>query len=112
MTGSEYSNRHRETGQRIRRLRESTGLSQERFAPRVGITRRHLIRLENGEHRPSRELAARIEEAAQDATGEPSGRILDEDDDASAALHRDPEFLEAVLVLLERAGIAERVIRR
>lgn len=35
-------------------------ISQERLALAVGITRRHMIRIENGEHRPSPELRDRI----------------------------------------------------
>lgn len=34
--------------------------SQERLAEAVGVTRRHLIRIENGEHRPRPHLRDRI----------------------------------------------------
>lgn len=58
--------RHSEIGQRIKRSRKRTGLSLEKFAPLVGISRRHLIRLENGENRPRRDLADRIERVCAD----------------------------------------------
>ena len=67
-------------GARIREARLRRGFSQERFAPVIGITRRHLIRLENGEHHPSAELRDRIAEH----TGEPAASFsLDEDDEES-----------------------------
>jgi transcriptional regulator with XRE-family HTH domain len=69
-----------EVGARIRRARKSKGFSQERFAPLIGITRRHLIRLENGEHHPSPELRERLAEH----TGEAAAHFsLDEDDEES-----------------------------
>jgi DNA-binding XRE family transcriptional regulator len=46
-------------------------LSQEKFAPLVGITRRHLIRLEKGENRPGRDLALRIEQVVSERTCKP-----------------------------------------
>lgn len=51
-----------EVGAQIKRARKQTGLSQERFAPRIGTTRRHLIKLENGEHRPGPALQGAIEQ--------------------------------------------------
>lgn len=35
-------------------------VSQERLADALGITRRHMIRLENGEHRPSVDIRDKI----------------------------------------------------
>jgi len=93
-------NRHHEIGARIRRLRLSTGISQERFAPRIGITRRHLVRLENGEHRPGRELAARIEQVVEEITGKPPReRVLpdDEEDESDQMIALD------LLTVLRRA---------
>jgi transcriptional regulator with XRE-family HTH domain len=66
-----HPNRHSGIGSRIRRLRLRTGLSQEKFAPLVGVTRRHLIRLEKGENRPGRDLAERIEQVVAERTGKP-----------------------------------------
>ena len=103
-------NRHSGTAVRIKQLRLSTGLSQERFAPHVGITRRHLIRLENGEHRPQRQLAARIEAVVEELTGAPVREHIlgdeDEDEDASTmALARE---LHAVVGRLVEARLAQR----
>jgi transcriptional regulator with XRE-family HTH domain len=54
--------RFRDNGAKIRQARKLTGLSQENFAPLIGTGRRHMIKLENGEHRPSGELRDRIVE--------------------------------------------------
>lgn len=54
--------RYPENGQKIRRARKLTGLSQDNFAPAVKTTRRHLMRLERGQHRPSGTLRDRIVE--------------------------------------------------
>lgn len=54
--------RFRDNGRKIRHARQLTGLSQENFAPLIGTGRRHMIKLENGEHRPSGELRDRIVE--------------------------------------------------
>ena len=44
------------------RMRAVPRISQENLALAVGITRRHMIRIENGEHRPLPELRDRIAE--------------------------------------------------
>lgn len=54
---------HAALGAQIRSAREASGFSQEAFAPLVGITRRHLMRLERGKHMPSDALLRRIAEA-------------------------------------------------
>lgn len=64
--------------------RRRTGLSQETFAADIGITRRHQIRLENGEHRPTVEVLSRIADRAgvdADSFGYPV------DDDEEESLH-------------------------
>lgn len=73
-------------GRKLRAARNLTRLSQENFAPEVGTTRRHLIRLENGEHRPSSDLLGRIAERtgeSADSFGYPS----DDDEEADQAMH-------------------------
>ena len=54
--------RYPESGSALRAARRSRlpSISQERLAEAVGITRRHMIRLENGEHRPSGDLRDKI----------------------------------------------------
>src|SRR5581483_5122553 len=64
-----------ELGGRIARARHGTGLSQERFAPEVGLTRRHLIRLENGEH----QVSARVAERIASFTGVPASEFRTEE---------------------------------
>jgi transcriptional regulator with XRE-family HTH domain len=56
--------RSRPLHERIVWARKQQGISQERFAELIGTTRRHMIRIEKGTHRPRRELLARIAEAA------------------------------------------------
>jgi transcriptional regulator with XRE-family HTH domain len=73
--------RFAELGARIRRARKRTGISQEKLAPLVGTTRRHLIRLENGEHQASKPLASRL--AA--ALGEDAAQFRNGDDDDEEA---------------------------
>ncbi len=88
-------------GARIEKARKRTGLSQERFAPVVGTTRRHMIRLENGEHRPSGELLARIAEQ----TGQPAESFgYPSDEDEEAASYMDMALLGEIRAL--RAELA------
>jgi transcriptional regulator with XRE-family HTH domain len=47
-------------GLRVRRLREKTGLSQERFADAVRIGRSHMGNIENGKANPTLELIVKI----------------------------------------------------
>lgn len=74
------THRFSENGQRIRRARHLTGWSQENFAPRVGVTRRQMIKLENGEHRPRAAVRDRIVELT--GTEEQIESVDDEDEDA------------------------------
>jgi transcriptional regulator with XRE-family HTH domain len=54
-----------DNGARIRRARKRKGLSQENLAVTVGTSRRHMIRLENGQHLPSRRLRDGIAAACE-----------------------------------------------
>lgn len=45
-----------------RTARSKAKVSQEWLADQVGISRRHMIRIENGEHRPAPDLRDRIAE--------------------------------------------------
>src|SRR6476646_4289124 len=56
-----------EQGSKIREARKGAKLSHDRLGAAVGTSRQHLIRLEQGWHRPGEELLARIAEA----TGRP-----------------------------------------
>lgn len=84
---------HTENGAKIRRARElvrssrfavnhrpDRPISQQDFAAVLGISRRHQIRLENGEHLPSGELRDRI--VALTGTEERIESEDDEDEDA------------------------------
>jgi transcriptional regulator with XRE-family HTH domain len=51
-------------GARIRQARLEAGFSQEAFAAEIGTSRRHMIRLERGDHRPSKPMLRRIAEAS------------------------------------------------
>lgn len=69
--------------QRIRWARKRTGLSQEHFAARIGTTRRHMIRIEQGQtKRPGPELLDKIAEA----TDQPRAFFDTEEDEGDAAL--------------------------
>jgi putative transcriptional regulator len=45
---------------KLREYREGSGLSQERLAERVGVTRQTIISIEGGRYVPSLELALRL----------------------------------------------------
>lgn len=64
-------------GRKIRKARETLGISQENFAPKVGTTRRHLIRIEAGKHRPGDHLLS----AVARETGTPVEQFTNEGDD-------------------------------
>lgn len=75
-----------EVREAYRSAREATRprVSQENLAVAVGITRRHMIRIENGEHRPSPELRDRIAAALDvDASALPAVELLDPFRDAA-----------------------------
>lgn len=70
------------SGSALKLARNRRKISQERLAEQVGTTRRHMIRLENGENRPSVDLRDRI----ADALGVPRDSLPaaeDEDDESS-----------------------------
>jgi transcriptional regulator with XRE-family HTH domain len=99
-----------DNGARIRSARKRAHKSQERLAAEVGTTRRHMIRLENGEHLPSGGLRDRI----AGATGESAENLQSADDEDEDALRRslseDLFRLAQVTAFLEREA-AELVAR-
>jgi transcriptional regulator with XRE-family HTH domain len=74
-----------ENGKAIRRARLRTGLSQEKLAALIGTTRRHMIRLENGEHLPLGTLRDRL----CDVLGIDHDAIQSGDDEQEVALPGD-----------------------
>lgn len=84
----------RENGAVIRAARKVAGKSQERLASEVGTTRRHMIRLENGEHLPSSDLRNRIAEA----TGQSAKSIQSSEDDDEES---DPAMREAFSLFVD-----------
>lgn len=87
-----------QNGARIRSFRKRAGKSQEALAAEVGTTRRHMIRLENGEHLPGGELRDKI--AA--ATGRQPEEIQASDDDEESSL--PPRSLSDDLLRLSRVA--------
>jgi transcriptional regulator with XRE-family HTH domain len=85
-------------GARIRDARLAAGLSQAALAARIGTSRRHVIRLEHGEHRPSPPMLRRIAEA----TGRETSSI-DPDE------KEDDMQLASVLIELVRLQVRELV---
>ena len=87
-------------GARIVWARKQKGISQERLAETIGTSRRHMIRLEKGVHRPGPEFVRRIAEA----TGQPLALFADgaEPDDEES----DPV---AALMLALRAFVRAEV---
>lgn len=99
MEAATHTPRFAELGARIRQARKRTGISQEKLAPLVGTTRRHLIRLENGEHQASKALAARIGAAL----GHDPGEFRNGDDD-----EEEDEAVDALVAALRRVIRNER----
>lgn len=89
-------------GARIRKARQLTGLSQESFAPKIGTTRRHMIRLERGQHLPGGDLRDRIVE--ESGTTEQI-QSADDEEEADLSVSLD-EFLRLHIqrVLREEVG--------
>jgi transcriptional regulator with XRE-family HTH domain len=84
---------------RIREARNDAGLSQKALAVEVGTSRRHIIRLERGDHRPSRSMLTRIAKA----TGrEPSTIDPEADEEAESQV-------AAVLIDLLRLHVRQVV---
>lgn len=50
-------------GRKIRRARQTAGLSHDKLGAQVGRTRQHLIALEKGDHRPRPQLLIDIADA-------------------------------------------------
>ncbi len=48
-------------GQRIRQIRKEKGLSQKKFAERIGISQNYLSQIENDKFKPARPLLISIE---------------------------------------------------
>lgn len=72
-----------ELGQRIRESRQRAGFSQERLAELVGTHRRHVIRWEQGLHRPTGVYAERLADVLEERREE---FLRDEDEEAVSDL--------------------------
>lgn len=91
MTTAAASQPPAEHHKRIVWARKRKGISQEALAGMIGTSRRHMIRIEKGLHRPGQKFVGRIAEA----TGQPESFFsteepVDEEDESDVAsdLHR------------------------
>lgn len=88
--------------ERLRDARKAAGLSQEAAALRVGTSRRHWIRWENGESSPNPVYLDRIAEVL----GDSSLRDTADDDEEAApvglSLAHELQTLASLAALLER----------
>ncbi len=91
-----------QNGARIQKARKRTGLSQENFAAEIRTTRRHMIRLERGQHLPKSDLRDRIVERT--GTDEQI-QSADDEEDADLSMSLD-EFMRLHIqrVLREEGG--------
>lgn len=71
------THRRQALADRIRLARKKTGLSQERFAARLGTSRRNVIRWESGQNKPGPHYQRRIAEL----TGQPIEDFTDDGDE-------------------------------
>lgn len=83
--------KHADLGRKIKAARNASGLSHDKLAEKVGTSRRHLIKLEHGMHRPGPEMLAKIAEA----TGQPLELSGDDEDDESA-MREKAELFDAL----------------
>jgi transcriptional regulator with XRE-family HTH domain len=95
-------------GRIIRRFREQLEpkVSQERFADIVKTSRRHMIRLEQGYHLPSRDLRDRIAEAVGTT---PEAIQSSDDDEESESMEPMVRDLLAAIREAVRAEVREAV---
>jgi transcriptional regulator with XRE-family HTH domain len=84
--------------QRIVWARRRKGISQEELAGRIGTSRRHMIRIEKGLHRPGPSFRTRISEA----TGQPQD-FFEDDDEEAASMGASPNMLEVLYAQLGAA---------
>lgn len=100
--------KYADLGRRLRSARKRCGISQENLAATVGITRRHLIRLEFGHHLPSLPLRVAIAEAT--GVDAESLRVPDDDDEEG---HPDVRLRRVVseLVTLGKDDLAGDLLR-
>ena len=103
--------RFAENGKVIRRARRRTGLSQENFAVQVGTTRRHMIRLENGEHLPTRALRDRILEQTGSQDEIRSSDDEDEESSLTVDLLQLAKLARLASLLEEHPEIVESLTR-
>jgi transcriptional regulator with XRE-family HTH domain len=86
MSVAEPAPKYADLGRKLRSARKRCGISQENLAIKVGITRRHLIRLEFGQHLPSMPLRTAIAEATGVDAGTFRVAADDEDEEESDAV--------------------------
>lgn len=86
--------------ERIVWARKRKGISQERLAERIGTSRRHMIRIEKGLHRPGPEFRARI----ADATEQPPEFFSDDDDEESSPMPLSAAEFDLLGDLMKRLG--------
>lgn len=72
------------------------GLSQEAFADKVGTSRRHVMRLERGDHKPTAVLLKRIADATGVHVDELLGTDDEDDEEASSRMTLDDFLLMRV----------------
>lgn len=90
---------HAAMGRKIREARQAAGLSQEKLADTAGTSRRHVMRLERGDHRPTQAMVKRL----ASATGKDESFFADSDDEEA-----DPVGdLTRSLLALVRSAIRE-----
>lgn len=95
-------------GLRIRKARVLAGFSQEAFAEKINTSRRHVMRLEKGQHRPSEPMLNRISEVTETSIEELLGGVEDEEESSTVSVTLNlPQVLfdEAVMRVLRQSGL-------
>jgi transcriptional regulator with XRE-family HTH domain len=94
-------------GQHIRESRIRLGLSQEKLAELVGTHRRHVIRWEQGLHRPSGVYAERLAEVLKDRDGFEQVAEDDEEAEIVSELHASLRRIVKAEMKRERKRLRE-----
>lgn len=87
-------------GQRIIWARKRKGISQERLAELIGTSRRHMIRIEKGQHRPGPRLRGRIAQV----TEQPEAFFEDPDDEEGSSMSLAVALRHTVRAVLREEG--------
>lgn len=87
----------KETGAKIRRIREHLNMTRKEFAPYLGISDQHLYKIETGQRNPTLAMIYRLIEAFPDTRSEFKDELLEN------RIEEEPDVAHMVDPLLKEA---------